>query len=155
MGPVTRHMPHRHRLVKQFDLVKDDVITSHELTDQFQSGDLLRIRSCGHVESIQGIKVKLQVPAPLGFGSQNLTGGELTRRPETVGGDNELRMKPCSNKGVQRCGSSPGCSRDARICRLRPETSSNSRIPASTCERERRIAVEWSYPSSIPSLEMK
>jgi hypothetical protein len=65
MGPVTCHMPHRHRLVKQFDLVQDDIITSHELTDQFQSSDLLRIRSCGGVESNQKSKVNLIVVSPL------------------------------------------------------------------------------------------
>jgi hypothetical protein len=41
----------------------------------------MRIRIRGGVESNQEIKVKLRVPAPLGFGSQNLAGGELHGDP--------------------------------------------------------------------------
>jgi hypothetical protein len=50
---------------------------------KFEFDDSLQIGTCGGVELNQKIKASMRVPAPLGFGPQNLAGGELTRRPET------------------------------------------------------------------------
>jgi hypothetical protein len=71
MGPVTRHMPPRHRLVKHFDLVQDDAINGLSSQIMLQSDDSLQIGTCVCVEKIQRIKVSHMVVAPLCFGRRS------------------------------------------------------------------------------------
>jgi hypothetical protein len=56
---------------------------------------------------------------------------------------------------LRRCTSSPGFFLEGRRRRLSTEAGAVSPIPASICEEERRFAGDWSYPFSIPSLEME
>jgi hypothetical protein len=108
VGPWLGQLPWRQDQVNHVDWSRwwhHQLRTSH-LNLEFD--DSIRIGTCGCVHSNQKIKSSMRVPALLGFGPQNLAGGELTRWPETVCGDSELQTMLSSNKGVQRCASSPG-----------------------------------------------
>jgi hypothetical protein len=67
----------------------------------------------------------------------------------------ELQTKLRCNKMSGRSASSPRIFWNGLRRRLSMETSSVLPIPASICEGERWFAGDWSYPFSIPSLEMK
>jgi hypothetical protein len=95
------------------------------------------------------------MPTPLSFGQRSFAGGELSRRQDTVYSDGELRATLSIKKSVWRCASSPGFFPEGRQRRLWTEASLVSPIPARCCRRERSIAGDWSYPSSIPSSVMK
>jgi hypothetical protein len=86
----------------------DDVIHHRSSQVAHELEDLDRIGRDGLVHRLQKNQLSQTVPTPLIFGQRSFAGGELTRRPETVYGDSELRTMLSSNKGVQRCVSSPG-----------------------------------------------
>jgi hypothetical protein len=70
----------------------------------------MRIRTCGGVESNQKINTSMRVPTPLGFGPQNLAGGELTWWRNTAHGVSLVHEARMILKGSWRSDCSPSSS---------------------------------------------
>jgi hypothetical protein len=117
----------------------------------FKFVDSLQIRTCGGVESNQGIKAVHVVVATTIFGHRSLPRRTLLRWCTVVNSDGELRRLLQLGKMLSRRVSSPGCFLEGRRRRLSMEASVVLPIPASTCKRERSITGNSNLYSPIPS----
>jgi hypothetical protein len=154
MGPVTCHMPHGHWLVKQFDLVKDDIITTR--THRWSSNPMIRCelgpammwnqtRGSRRVRGYQPRWVLTlgasPAVSPIGGACQwSVLRWTRTRIEEKRG----LGVWLAHQEHLEQLGEVGEGWNRRRAWRQAPVRE----------ERERRIPLDWAHSSSIPSMRM-
>jgi hypothetical protein len=138
-GPSATSAATRAGTESNVDWVKYDVTAPRNSQITLKFDYSMRTRTCGGVESNQGVKVNQMGVAPLLFGHRSLLRRALLRRCMVVDSDGELRRLLQLRKMLSRRGSSPGGFLEGRRRRLLTEASVVSPTPARCCGRDRRI----------------